>query len=1310
MNKNRIFIVRSLLLALFTSAGFVFGQATIRVRVVSVQVTNNVDCDGFTIPFFGYIGGNSDFVWEFTATDNTLGNSNNNPALFGLFGFNYAFNNNNNGPYTLTAPGGGFSPNSGLFFDYQYICATDVPSNVQLKWEAYDNDDAGNYDILGLNSGQTGLQTVNMPVPAFAGTSNYTFTATGSAGCQSTQTYVINLSVERIPLVVNYFDDAICNATAAAMNTTYTLGWCDYTLEPNEPAASDVQTAGSAWVKFLAPPSGSVYITTDLAGTDIGTYFEVYHAADGSTCGNGIQPITSVLVKDKFEYLSHVEFSDGIDFLGLDPEAEITFDSCDPFPGISYQKLIPGQTYYVQIAADNASDHGYFEFRVNQLGGSSPDLIDIPCLSNTVSPGTNAISSTAGSTATANLGFGCAFDGGNDYGETGKPHTSANPNQYHAYDYDHPAVNNAVMNESVWLNFIAPNNGRMIFETDYQSAIYSESAALFGFDARFSPGIPSDYNCANLDDLYANDGALNGLFGGTTVSAIIDARCLEPGYKYFGMVDPANNLTPLSTQNINTWLYDPSVVSPTTNPPGNDILCLAFADPLFEIPVTPAGTNPNFQAVAGTNEFACREYLAGEPAAAALQLDRADQTVWHYFVAPPSGSVEMNIRAYIGLDTLRYNVYELLNGIDCYGGLQPATYTQDGTRNTPIVTPMLTGSAGFEGTQESVCCLVPGKIYAIQLDGGSPGDEGEYIIEYVREVANDAGDVFVELSNGNTINVTDPDTAFVCFGDTIYPGIMVNGIGESTLDIPSCLSLGYVIHNTSPVPDPVSGSGFVFIDSVQTSNGIFVNNTNGSGTFGNPAFNQLYYVSPMADQPGSDWGTFSCSSAALSNGVPVVFLQPIQPVSSYDNALCTITFTASGGLATFNGSGFSYTISNAAGNAVSTGTFAAGSNIVYEVPSAEVFTVTVTDGSCPYSFTVDATACANPCVISPIQVFVDTAICTGGSIFLQGAAQTSAGLYTDVFTAANGCDSTIFTTLSINEPVNFAQTITICQGASYAIGTNTYTTAGIYTDPFVAANGCDSTVTTTLFVTAFLTSTTSQSICTGDSYAFGGNLLSTAGTFVDTLVSVQGCDSIATLFLTVLPNTTGSITATICEGQSYTFGTQTLTTSGAFTEVLVNANGCDSTVTLYLFVTNATETYQQAEICKGETYNLFGQSLTTSGMYIDTTTTAAGCDSIVRLELSVIDCVGDFEISNMVTPNDDGQNDTWKINNYPYIAGCTVTVYNRWGQPVYTTNDYHNEWAGTKDGELLPDGVYFYSIKCSDEDFTGSINLFRFKK
>ena len=83
MNKFQALMAWALL-PMLLSSNISFGQATVNVRVLSVEVTQNEDCDGiFT--------GDSDFVWEFLATDNTLGNSNNNPVLFGLLGdFNYA--------------------------------------------------------------------------------------------------------------------------------------------------------------------------------------------------------------------------------------------------------------------------------------------------------------------------------------------------------------------------------------------------------------------------------------------------------------------------------------------------------------------------------------------------------------------------------------------------------------------------------------------------------------------------------------------------------------------------------------------------------------------------------------------------------------------------------------------------------------------------------------------------------------------------------------------------------------------------------------------------------------------------------------------------------------------------------------------------------------------------------------------------------------------------------------------------------------------------------------------------------------------
>ena len=311
MIKNQTLLVWAVSLLLLSNQN-VFGQATINVRVLNVEVTGNVDCDGFLF-------GDSDFAWEFLATDNTLGYSNNNPVLFGLLGdFNYAFRNGDNGPYIMNAPGGapgeGFSPNSGLYFTHDYVCASDVPTLINIAWRAYENDDlVFNYSLgLGGSDGETANQNVSMAVPGAAGVNWQTYTATSTdGGCN--QTYRVTFEVERIDLAVIAVPDDICNALQVPLNVTQSFALCQSaSLEPNEPAAADVAANGSSWLYFVAPAGGEVEITTDLAGTEIVTYFEVYHAADGAGCAAGIQPISGAVIKDKFDYLSHYQFSDGI--------------------------------------------------------------------------------------------------------------------------------------------------------------------------------------------------------------------------------------------------------------------------------------------------------------------------------------------------------------------------------------------------------------------------------------------------------------------------------------------------------------------------------------------------------------------------------------------------------------------------------------------------------------------------------------------------------------------------------------------------------------------------------------------------------------------------------------------------------------------------------------------------------------------------------------------------------------------------------------------------------------------------------------
>jgi gliding motility-associated-like protein len=915
--------------------------------------------------------------------------------------------------------------------------------------------------------------------------------------------------------------------------------------------------------------------------------------------------------------------------------------------------------HYVQLTSDGVTS-GLVEVRINDLGGGpAGDTEDIPCLSSPVAYGQNPISSAATSPESVVLDFGCAYDGGNDYAETGAAHTDNNPIHYHAYDYDHNnvSINNPVVNESVWLNFIAPNSGRIILESDYQSALYGENNALFGYDKRFSPGVPTDYSCANLEFLAADAGGTNSFLGGGDISAIIDQRCLEPGYAYYGMVDPSDNLTPLSTQNIKSWVFDPSISDPNFNSPGNDILCLTLQNPLYEVPVILAGTNPTFQAVAGSNVFACQEYLAGEPNIDATPANCANQTVWHYFTAPPSGAVEMSIRAYIGMNTLRYNVYQLLNGTDCYGGLQPATYTEDGTRNTPIITPVLTGTAGFNGTQNAACCLIPGQLYAIQIDGGSAGDEGQYIIEYIQEIDSDAGDIYVELANGDSLTLAQQDTAFVCFGESIIAGITVNGIGESTQSLPDCLSPGYVIHSSQTVADPIANTGFesAYLDSVIGTTATFTNDGDGSGSFGNPSFNTLYYISPAGDIT-ADWGDFTCGTSTVSNGLPIVFLQQLNAVFNYDNSSCTATFSASGGLNGYYSNPYSFTITSPSGTIVANGTLAPGVSSSYTGSEAGIYTVEINDGACPQTFTFDATNCNNPC--TPTTVNVDAAICQGESILLGGAQQTESGIYTDIFITAQGCDSTVITNLSINAVYQVSKEHDLCPGGSILIGSNSYSDQGVY---------------------------------------------------VDTLQSVTGCDSIVTSIIFMLPTITSSIEATICSGSTYDFNGAILGDEGVYLDTLATLDGCDSVIILSLFVTPPTLNYEVAEICQGEDFVFGNLTLNTSGIYTDTVQTASGCDSLNILELSVVDC--EFQISNILTPNDDGQNDTWKVSDVTKIFGCDVKIYNRWGELVFETNDYNNQWAGTRNNEQLPDGVYFYSIKCSNSDeYTGEINLLRFKK
>jgi gliding motility-associated-like protein len=80
---------------------------------------------------------------------------------------------------------------------------------------------------------------------------------------------------------------------------------------------------------------------------------------------------------------------------------------------------------------------------------------------------------------------------------------------------------------------------------------------------------------------------------------------------------------------------------------------------------------------------------------------------------------------------------------------------------------------------------------------------------------------------------------------------------------------------------------------------------------------------------------------------------------------------------------------------------------------------------------------------------------------------------------------------------------------------------------------------------------------------------------------------------------------------------------------------------------------------------------------------------------------------NVFSPNNDNpENDVWIIENAGLLDQCQITVFNRAGQKVYESVGYPTPWDGTFNGQVLPDGVYFYVIRCTGEvSMNGTVTI-----
>ena len=145
-------------------------------------------------------------------------------------------------------------------------------------------------------------------------------------------------------------------------------------------------------------------------------------------------------------------------------------------------------------------------------------------------------------------------------------------------------------------------------------------------------------------------------------------------------------------------------------------------------------------------------------------------------------------------------------------------------------------------------------------------------------------------------------------------------------------------------------------------------------------------------------------------------------------------------------------------------------------------------------------------------------LCDGDSITIAGSVYSSTGSYTDSLISSFGCDSLVYSNVVVSTHVSYMNNQTICNGETYLINGNIYDSTGVYIDSLTTLNGCDSIVTTNLYIDSIVggISINYDTICVGDSIMVGSNIYYNEGVYNDTIISSNGCDSIITTTLSVI--------------------------------------------------------------------------------------------------------------------------------------------------------------------------------------------------
>ncbi|MCZ2100313.1 MAG: gliding motility-associated C-terminal domain-containing protein [Chitinophagales bacterium] len=321
----------------------------------------------------------------------------------------------------------------------------------------------------------------------------------------------------------------------------------------------------------------------------------------------------------------------------------------------------------------------------------------------------------------------------------------------------------------------------------------------------------------------------------------------------------------------------------------------------------------------------------------------------------------------------------------------------------------------------------------------------------------------------------------------------------------------------------------------------------------------------------------------------------------------------------------------------------------------------------------------------------------------NGQTLTNSGRYEAHFQNAAGCDSTAFLQLTIFKDEMVVEKVDAC--GSFSWKDQIYDQSGRYEAQYVNVHGCDSTEVLELSVYPNFSDSIAVSVCKSFYWPVSGQTYNTSGIYAFPMQSIHGCDSIGTLQLVIYPEFLDTLDMVACEDFYWSLTGDTYHQSGLYVYPLQTVEGCDSLVSLSLQINPVYFTENSTHAYGDFVWSVNNQTYSDSGIFTAVYTTAAGCDSVYVLHLTV-EAPTAFYFPNAIAKG--GANSAFTgYSNKGELPIIALSVYDRWGSLVFHNENFPSNvpeegWDGTLYGRDLPTGVYVWIAVVENKEGTQS--------